>query len=63
VEGRVCRESKCPFKKMKVEVYNEILKEIKSFCGSGRKCAKHLQEKFPRYHIFRYSKELVSFSR
>lgn len=33
--------------KMKVELYNEILKEIKSFYGPGRTCAKYLQEKFP----------------
>jgi hypothetical protein len=39
---------------MKAELYNEILKEIKSFSGSRRKCGKHLQEKFPRYYISRY---------
>jgi len=41
--------------KMKVELYNEILKEIKSFYGPGRTCAKYLQEKFPRYGIRRNS--------
>jgi hypothetical protein len=39
--------------KMKVELYNEILKEIKSFTGPGRTCTKYLQEKFPRYGIRR----------
>ena len=39
--------------KMKVELYNEILKEIKSFTGPGRTCSKYLQEKFPRYGIRR----------
>jgi hypothetical protein len=34
---------------MKVELYNEILKEIKSFSGPGRKCVKYIREKFPRY--------------
>jgi hypothetical protein len=50
-----------PVQKMKVEVYNEILKEIKSYSGSGRRCAKHLQEKFPRYHICRYCKNFILF--
>jgi hypothetical protein len=37
--------------KMKVELYNEILKEIKSFSGAGRKCGKYLKDKFPRYYL------------
>jgi hypothetical protein len=46
--------------KMKVELYNEILKEIKSFTGPGRTCGKYLQEKFPRYDIQRNSAFVVS---
>lgn len=37
--------------RMRVELYNKILKEIKSFTGPGRTCGKYLQEKFPRYDM------------
>jgi hypothetical protein len=36
---------------MKVQLYKEILEEIQSFSGPGRKCVKYLQEKFTRYDI------------
>jgi hypothetical protein len=46
---------------MKVQLYKEILKEIQSFSGPGRKCVKYLQEKFTRYDIATETLFFVSF--